>query len=161
MGVVRRTVLQGIAAAAAGPAWAQTASTATPHVPATPAHRRILIKGGHVATLDESIGELAGGDVLIDGTTIAAIGKNVEAADAEIIDARAALVLPGLIDTVLVVHRPAMAGAKASAGLGDSPLPSVGGCCEYASLGFPGVLRPAGLPVLSQSCKSFPSFPAR
>jgi 5-methylthioadenosine/S-adenosylhomocysteine deaminase len=99
MGVVRRTVLQGIAAAAAGPAWAQTASTATPHVPATPAHRRILIKGGHVATLDESIGELAGGDVLIDGTTIAAIGKNVEAADAEIIDARAALVLPGLIDT--------------------------------------------------------------
>jgi len=94
MRVGRRALIQGLAAASAlssltGPGATKTAAP----------HRKILIEGGHVATLDNSIGELPGGDVLIDGATIAAIGKDVQASDAEIIDARGKLVLPGLIDT--------------------------------------------------------------
>jgi 5-methylthioadenosine/S-adenosylhomocysteine deaminase len=68
-------------------------------VQAATARRRILIKGGYVASLDKSIGDLPVGDVLTDGTTIAAIGKDIQALDAEVVDAESKLVLPGLIDT--------------------------------------------------------------
>jgi 5-methylthioadenosine/S-adenosylhomocysteine deaminase len=98
MEVGRRAVLQGLAAAAAVPSCTQAATKSPARLPAPP-RRKILIKGGHVVTLDKSIGDLAVGDVLIDGATIAAIGRDLQAADAEIIDARAKLVLPGLIDT--------------------------------------------------------------
>jgi tetratricopeptide (TPR) repeat protein len=98
MEIGRRTVLQGLAAAAVGPPLVQAAA-AMAKPSAAAARRKILIKGGHVATVDKSVGELAGGDVLIDGTTIAAIGKDLAALDAEIVDDRGKLVLPGLIDT--------------------------------------------------------------
>jgi cytosine/adenosine deaminase-related metal-dependent hydrolase len=58
-----------------------------------------LIKGGYVASLDRSVGGLPVGDVLIDGATITAIGKAIQAPDAEVIDAGSKLVLPSLIDT--------------------------------------------------------------
>ena len=58
-----------------------------------------LIKGGYVASLDPTIGEIEGGDVLIEGNAIVEVGRNIAAADADIIDARAKIVLPGLIDT--------------------------------------------------------------
>src|ERR1700744_2144752 len=91
MGLGRRALLQGLSAAALLPSGIP--------VQAQPAGGKILIKGGHVATVNRSIGELVSGDVLVDGTTIAAIGENLSAPGAEIIDARAKLVLPGLIDT--------------------------------------------------------------
>jgi cytosine/adenosine deaminase-related metal-dependent hydrolase len=90
-------VLQGLAAAAV-PSCVQAATRSPAKLPSSP-HRKTLIKGGHVVSLDKGVGDLPVGDVLIDGATIAAIGKDLQAADAEIIDARAKLVLPGLIDT--------------------------------------------------------------
>jgi cytosine/adenosine deaminase-related metal-dependent hydrolase len=102
MAVGRRTILQGLAAASALSSLieAAAAKTVVQHTaPSAPPHRKILIKGGHVATLDKTIGELPSGDVLIDGATIAAIGKDLQATDAEVIDARGTLVIPGLIDT--------------------------------------------------------------
>lgn len=97
MGVGRRALLQGLAAAAAVPSYIE--AIAQPSVQAATARRRILIKGGYVASLDKSIGDLPVGDVLTDGATIAAIGRDIQAPDAEIIDAGSKLVLPGLIDT--------------------------------------------------------------
>lgn len=97
MGVGRRAVLQGLAAAAAIPSYAAAATRSSAKTPAS--HRKILIKGGYVASLDKSVGDLPVGDVLIDGATIAAIGKDIHASDAEVIDAGSKLVLPGLIDT--------------------------------------------------------------
>jgi 5-methylthioadenosine/S-adenosylhomocysteine deaminase len=97
MGVGRRALLQGLAAAAAVPSHME--AIAQPSVRAATARRRILIKGGYVASLDKSIGDLPVGDVLTDGATIAAIGKDIQAPDAEVIDAGSKLVLPGLIDT--------------------------------------------------------------
>ncbi len=96
MGVGRRAVLQGLAAAATIPPCVEAAT-----LPSAKAakYRKILIKGGYVASLDKTLGDLPVGDVLIDGTSIAAIGKDIQAADVEIIDARSKLVLPGLIDT--------------------------------------------------------------
>jgi 5-methylthioadenosine/S-adenosylhomocysteine deaminase len=97
MGVGRRALLQGLAAAAAVPSYIE--AIAQPSVQAATARRRILIKGGYVASLDKSIGDLPVGDVLTDGATIAAIGRDIQAPDAEVIDAGSKLVLPGLIDT--------------------------------------------------------------
>ena len=96
MAVGRRAVLQGLAATAAMPPCVEAA--ARPSAKAAK-HRKTLIKGGYVASLDKSIGDLPVGDVLIDGARIAAIGNDIQASDVEIIDARSKLVLPGLIDT--------------------------------------------------------------
>jgi 5-methylthioadenosine/S-adenosylhomocysteine deaminase len=65
----------------------------------TSAPRRILIKGGHVLSLDPQVGDIPGGDVLIEGSVISRIGTDIEADDAEVIDASAYAVMPGLIDT--------------------------------------------------------------
>ena len=61
--------------------------------------QRILLQGGCVLTLDPDIGNYRQADVLIEGTTIAAIGPRLKVADAEVIDASNMIVLPGFIDT--------------------------------------------------------------
>lgn len=60
---------------------------------------RILIRGGHVLTMDPALGDLPTGDVLVEDGVIAAVGPSLEVADAEVIDATGHLVLPGLVDT--------------------------------------------------------------
>jgi 5-methylthioadenosine/S-adenosylhomocysteine deaminase len=60
---------------------------------------RTLIRGGYVLTLDPELGEIPGGDVLIEGTKIKAIGPRLEVEDAEIVDATDRIVLPGFVDT--------------------------------------------------------------
>ncbi|MEV6624862.1 amidohydrolase family protein [Amycolatopsis sp. NPDC051106] len=60
---------------------------------------RTLIRGGAIYSVDPGIGELPRGDVLVDGDTIAAVGENLPADGARIIDATGMIVLPGLIDT--------------------------------------------------------------
>ena len=60
---------------------------------------RILIKNGIVLTQDSVLGELPRADVLIDGDTIAAIGPDLSADGARVIDAAGDIVIPGFIDT--------------------------------------------------------------
>jgi 5-methylthioadenosine/S-adenosylhomocysteine deaminase len=59
---------------------------------------RKLLRGGHVITVDPELGAIEGGDVLIDGDTIAEVGKDIQA-DAEVIDVSGDIVIPGFIDT--------------------------------------------------------------
>jgi 5-methylthioadenosine/S-adenosylhomocysteine deaminase len=59
---------------------------------------RTLFKGGTVVTLDPSISNLPIGDVLIEDDRIAAVGGNLQADDAQIINATGSIVMPGLID---------------------------------------------------------------
>ena len=59
---------------------------------------RILVKGGYVITVDPELGDIAGGDVLIEGDTIAQVGTDLSA-DAEVIDATGNIVIPGFIDS--------------------------------------------------------------
>lgn len=68
---------------------------------------RRLIKGGFVVSVDPRIGNLDNADVLIEDGKISAIGRNLAAADAEIIDAREMIVMPGFVDT----HRHIWQGA--------------------------------------------------
>ena len=61
--------------------------------------RRTLIKGGHVLSMDAAVGNFARGDVLIEGSKIVAIGAQIDAGDAAVIDAAGHVVMPGFIDT--------------------------------------------------------------
>jgi cytosine/adenosine deaminase-related metal-dependent hydrolase/ribose/xylose/arabinose/galactoside ABC-type transport system permease subunit len=63
------------------------------------AEKRILLKGGIVITLDREIGNFQRGDVLIEGDKIAAVGHDLAADNAEIIDASNMIVMPGFIDS--------------------------------------------------------------
>ena len=93
----RRTLLQGLAAASASLPLMQHANAADAPAPAK--GRKILLRGGYVATLDKSLGDIPNGDVLIDGNRIAQIGAKLQVSDAEIVDATNKLVMPGFIDT--------------------------------------------------------------
>src|SRR5499426_1029776 len=68
--------------------------------------RRYVIRNGYVMTMepgtpgaDSAFGEFIEGDVLVEGKTIKAIGKNLQAGNAAEIDARGKVVMPGFIDT--------------------------------------------------------------
>src|SRR5580692_7753247 len=71
--------------------------------------KELLIKGGHVVTVDPELGDLPVGDVLVADGVIAAVGADLApaTADAEVIDAAGRLVIPGLVDT----HRHVWQGA--------------------------------------------------
>jgi 5-methylthioadenosine/S-adenosylhomocysteine deaminase len=60
---------------------------------------RTLIKGGIVLTQDDQLGELPRADVLIEDDRIAAVGPDLDAADARIVDASGDIVIPGFVDT--------------------------------------------------------------
>jgi len=48
--------------------------------------------------MDDSIGDIHGGDVLIEDDRIVEVGRNIDAGDAEVIDASSMIVAPGLIN---------------------------------------------------------------
>src|SRR5205807_3717166 len=60
--------------------------------------RRIVLKGGIVLSMDPKVGDFEKADVLIEGKKIAAVGPNLKAAAAAVIDATDRIVMPGFID---------------------------------------------------------------
>jgi cytosine/adenosine deaminase-related metal-dependent hydrolase len=79
--------------------------------------RRTLLKNGCVLTLDPKLGNFTQADVLIEGSKIEAVAPNLDAADAEVIDASNTIVMPGFIDT----HRHLWEGILRNIGV-DVPL---------------------------------------
>jgi 5-methylthioadenosine/S-adenosylhomocysteine deaminase len=64
------------------------------------AEDRYLLRGGCLITLDRELGDFTrGGDVLIEGDRIAAVGPHIDAADCQVVDATGMLVIPGFVDT--------------------------------------------------------------
>ena len=61
--------------------------------------KRVLLRGGHVLSMDPEIGDVYGGDVLLEDDKIAAVGPSLEVGDAEVIDASNCVVMPGFIDS--------------------------------------------------------------
>src|SRR6185295_218494 len=96
----RRAVCKAGLAVAAGLAFTRTADAAqTAERFTAPAainpRQRLLLKGGTIISLDPQIGNLVTGDVLIEGKRIAAIGPNLAAASAQVIDAANRILIPG------------------------------------------------------------------
>ncbi len=71
---------------------------------------RTLIRNATILSMDPRIGEVAGGDVLIEGRRISAVGENLDATDAETIDARGTILLPGLINAHMHTWQTALRG---------------------------------------------------
>ena len=63
------------------------------------ASQRLLIRNGYVVSVDTDIGDLPSGDVLVEGSTIAAVGRDLQVGDCEVIDATDSIVIPGFVDT--------------------------------------------------------------
>jgi cytosine/adenosine deaminase-related metal-dependent hydrolase len=61
--------------------------------------RRYLIRGGAVMSMDPKVGNFPQADVLVEGRKIVAIGPDLHAGGAAVIDARGRIVMPGFIDT--------------------------------------------------------------
>src|SRR5262249_59063375 len=61
--------------------------------------RRYVIRGGCVMSMDPKVGDFVQADVLVEGKKIVAVGRNLGAGDAGVIDARGRIVMPGFIDT--------------------------------------------------------------
>jgi 5-methylthioadenosine/S-adenosylhomocysteine deaminase len=79
---------------------------------------KTLIRGGHVLSVDPSIGDLPRGDVLIEDGRIAAVQPEISA-DAEVLDADGFLVIPGFVDTHRHTWEAAIRGSAPNATLDD------------------------------------------
>jgi cytosine/adenosine deaminase-related metal-dependent hydrolase len=108
-GFLKGTAATGLAAGAMG--LRGSSAEAQGHNVNPPPHtgrpgRRYVIRNAYVMTMepgtpgaDSAFGEFVAGDVLVEGKTIKAIGKNLNAGHATDIDARDKVVMPGFIDT--------------------------------------------------------------
>jgi 5-methylthioadenosine/S-adenosylhomocysteine deaminase len=63
------------------------------------ANEKTLIRGAYVLTMDEELGTIRDGDVRIEGDRITAVGRELAADGAEVIDGTDCIVLPGFVDT--------------------------------------------------------------
>jgi cytosine/adenosine deaminase-related metal-dependent hydrolase len=79
---------------------------------------RLLLKGGHVLTVDPDLGDLVG-DVLIEDGRIAAVGADLGDVDAEVIDVTGDIVIPGFIDSHRHTWESAIRGCAPNATLDD------------------------------------------
>jgi 5-methylthioadenosine/S-adenosylhomocysteine deaminase len=103
-GVTRRAFLASGTATIAGPVTFGAARSGMPATraggtqPDAPQERRLLITGGCVLTLDAAVGDFEKADVLIQGSTIAAVAPVIDV-EAERLDASNMIVMPGFVDT--------------------------------------------------------------
>jgi len=64
-----------------------------------PARGEFIVRNGYVLTMDETLGDLPEGDVHVKNGNIVAVGKNLKAPGAAVLDARRMIVMPGFVDT--------------------------------------------------------------
>lgn len=58
-----------------------------------------LISGATILSMDDNVGNLERGDILVTGSTISAVGQNLDAHGARIIDATNMIAMPGMVDS--------------------------------------------------------------
>jgi cytosine/adenosine deaminase-related metal-dependent hydrolase len=75
---------------------------------------RTLIRTATILTMDDRLGDIASADLLVEGDRIAAIGRNLDAGDAEIVDGRGRIVIPGLINAHMHTWQTALRGFAAN-----------------------------------------------
>lgn len=63
--------------------------------------KRTLVRGAAILSMDPQVGDFGSGDILIEGDSIAAVGRrlDVDPASVEIVDATDMIAIPGFVDT--------------------------------------------------------------
>jgi 5-methylthioadenosine/S-adenosylhomocysteine deaminase len=74
--------------------------------------RQILIAGATIVTMD-GLGDLVRGDILVEGERIAAIAPRIDAPDAEQVDARGRIAIPGLVNAHMHTWQTGLRGLAA------------------------------------------------
>ena len=64
-----------------------------------PARGEFVVRGAHVLSMDDAVGDLPGGDVHVRNGTIVAVAANVNAPGAQVIDGKGMICMPGFVDT--------------------------------------------------------------
>jgi 5-methylthioadenosine/S-adenosylhomocysteine deaminase len=75
---------------------------------------RTLIKSATIVTMDDGIGDFAEADLLVDADRIAEVRPSIEAANAEVIDGRGRIVIPGLVNAHMHTWQTALRGFSAN-----------------------------------------------
>jgi hypothetical protein len=86
------------ASAAAGRQQAQTTTRRQGQTTNRPQGQMTLIKGATILSMDPKLGDITDGDVLIDGSKIVEVGHNIEAPNADLVDAKDMILMPGMCD---------------------------------------------------------------
>ena len=81
---------------------------------------RVLLRGGHVLTMEPGAGYMGAGDVLVLGDRIEAVGPRIDAdCAAEVVDVTGKIVIPGFVDTHRHTWETAIRGCAPDATLDD------------------------------------------
>lgn len=75
---------------------------------------RTLIRSATIVTMDDRLGDLVDADLLVEGGRIVDLRPNIEVADAEIVDGRGRIVIPGLINAHMHTWQTALRGYAAN-----------------------------------------------
>ena len=96
----RREFLGSVAAlGAAGLSGCATMEETAREPAVLPARDEFVIRNAYVMTMDAATGDFADADVHVKNGAIVAVGRNLEAGSAILIDGRGMIVLPGLVET--------------------------------------------------------------
>jgi 5-methylthioadenosine/S-adenosylhomocysteine deaminase len=98
-GMTRRTLLNATAVAGAAGLAGIKSAQAQPAGGATPAAGEYLIRDAYVLSMDAAIGDLRHGDIHVRDGAIVAVGANIDAPGAELIDGKTMIACPGFIET--------------------------------------------------------------
>jgi cytosine/adenosine deaminase-related metal-dependent hydrolase len=75
---------------------------------------RTLIRGACIVTLDDALGDLAVGDLLVEDDRIAAIAPRIEPDAAQVVDATGCIAIPGLVNAHMHTWQTALRGVAAN-----------------------------------------------
>ena len=76
--------------------------------------RQIILKAATIVSMDEGVGDFDGADILIDGNVIAAIGPELAAGDAEVVDMRGRILIPGFVNAHMHTWQTGLRGVAAN-----------------------------------------------
>ena len=82
---------------------------------------RTLVKNAIIVSMDPKIGDLNGGDILIDGEKIVEVGRNISADNAAVVDGSGHIVIPGLVNAHIHTWEFAASAATGSAAAITTP----------------------------------------
>ncbi len=97
----RKTFLRLMSATAASAAFGNRVRAQAPSGGASDSSSStgpVLIRGADLLTMDPALGEIEGGDVLIEDGRISAVGDGLTTEGAEVVDARGMILMPGMTD---------------------------------------------------------------
>jgi cytosine/adenosine deaminase-related metal-dependent hydrolase len=111
--------LAGSSALAQGAQPTLTGERSTGAARRLPARGEFVVRRGYLLTMDEGLGDIPDGDVHVRNGEILAVGKNLRAPGATVLDGRNMIVMPGFVDThwhMWTTYLRCMAGDKVEDG---------------------------------------------